>query len=215
MQIRVVAVEDHPLMLKAIRDELSSDPEIQIVGELNHSWDLAKLVHDKQPDVLILDLALSGETFEPLTMVRNLTRANPNLHIMILTGYDDSLLMRSLIEAGALGYVLKNDNLSMELCRAVKTVYNGDPFYSDKVVHKLMTVVQPDILTSQEVATLRLVAKGQTNNEIAAAMNLSEKRVRNILTNIYLKLDVRGEGITNQRVAGVNKARELGLLNEP
>jgi len=215
VQIRVVAVEDHPLMLKAIRDELSSDPEIQIVGELNHSWDLAKLVHDKQPDVLILDLALSGETFEPLTMVRNLTRANPNLHIMILTGYDDSLLMRSLIEAGALGYVLKNDNLSMELCRAVKTVYNGDPFYSDKVVHKLMTVVQPDILTSQEVATLRLVAKGQTNNEIAAAMNLSEKRVRNILTNIYLKLDVRGEGITNQRVAGVNKARELGLLNEP
>jgi DNA-binding NarL/FixJ family response regulator len=215
MAIRVIAVEDHPLMLKAILAELSRDPEIQVVGELAHSAELAKLVYDKRPDVLVLDLALSGEAFDPLTTVRNLTLANPNLGILILTGFDDPLLMRSLIEAGALGYILKSDDLSMQLCRAVKTVYGGQPFYSDQVVHKIMTVAKPDLLTDQELATLRLVATGITTNEVAAAMKLSEKRIRNILTSIYAKLDVRGERKGNQRVAAANKARELGLLIEP
>ncbi len=215
MAIRVIVVEDHPLMLKAIRDELSSDPEIQVVGELDRGSGLAKMVHDVQPDVLVLDLALSGEPFEPLTSVRNLTRANPNLSILILTGYDNPLLMRSLIDAGALGYILKSDDLSMQLPLAVRTVYKKDVFYSDQVIQKLISVVQPPTLSDQELAVLRLIADGLTDNEIAAAMNLSGKRIRNIITSIYSKLGVKEEKNINHRVASVNKAHELGLLNGP
>jgi DNA-binding NarL/FixJ family response regulator len=194
---------------------LSSDPEIQVVGELNNGSELAKLVHDKQPDVLVLDLNL-GEAFEPITTVRNLIQSNPKLQILVLTGYDDIIWMRSLIEAGALGYILKNDDVSMQLCRAVKAIYGGQPFYSEKVVHKLMTVPkQPDLLSNQELAILRLVATGINNSEIAEKMNISDKRVRNILSNIYTKLDVRGEGNQNQRMAAAIKARELGLLIDP
>lgn len=215
MAIRVIAVEDHPLMLKAIRDELTHDPDIEIVGELNHSFELAKLVHEKRPDVLVLDLSLSGETFDPVSTVRNLSQAHPHLHILILTGFDDALLIHSVIEAGALGYILKNDDLSMKLCEAVRDVSQGKAFYSDQVVHKLITVAKQGLLTNQEVATLRLVATGLTNHEIALGMKVSVKRVRNIMINIYDKLDVRGEGNVNQRIASVNKARELGLLNNP
>ncbi len=137
MLIRVIAIEDHPLMLKAIRDELSNDPEIQLVGELSHGSELAKMVYEKNPDVLILDLSLTGETFEPLTAVRDLTNIHPNLRILVLTGFDDPQLMRSLIDAGANGYILKSDNLSMQLPMAVKTVFAGGTFYSDQVKKKL------------------------------------------------------------------------------
>ena len=152
MTIRVIAVEDHPLMLKAIVDELSSDPEIQVVGELSHSLELARMVREKNPDVLVLDLSLAGENFDPVTTVRNLTQSNPTLHILILTGFNDPLLMHALIEAGALGYILKNDDLSMQLPKAVKVVYSGQPFYSDQVVHKLHTLDHSHKLTDQELS---------------------------------------------------------------
>lgn len=214
MAIRVIAVEDHPLMLKAIREELSSDPDILVVGELTRGSDLARVVREKQPDVLLLDLALSGEPFEPITAVRNLTQANPKLRILILTGYDDPRLMHSLIEAGALGYILKSDDLSMELPKAVKVIYSGKPFYSAQVIEKLITVPHSTLLTDQEMATLRLLARGLPNDEIAAAMNVSAKRVSNVLTAIYSKLNVSNDKNVNPRVASVNKARELGLLDE-
>ncbi len=214
MAIRVIAVEDHPLMLKAIREELSSDPDILVVGELTRGSDLARFVREKQPDVLLLDLALSGEPFEPITAVRNLTQANPKLRILILTGYDDPRLMHSLIEAGALGYILKSDDLSMELPKAVKIIYSGKPFYSAQVMEKLITVTHSNPLTDQEMATLRLLARGLPNDEIAAAMSISAKRVSNVLTAIYSKLNVSNDKNVNPRVASVNKARELGLLNE-
>lgn len=164
MPIRVIAIEDHPLMLKAIRDELSNDPEIQLVGELSHGSELAKMVYEKNPDVLILDLSLSGEAFEPLTAVRDLTNIHPNLRILVLTGFDDPQLMRSLIDAGANGYILKSDNLSMQLPMAVKIVYAGGTFYSDQVMKKLATVVDQQPLNDQELSTLRLVAQGLTND---------------------------------------------------
>ncbi len=201
-------------MLKAIREELSSDPEIQMVGELTYGYELTKVVREKQPDVLILDLGISGENFEPLTIVHHLTQSYPKLRILILTGYDDPLLMRSLISAGALGYTLKSDDLSLELPRAVRVIYTGQPFYSDQVVHKLMLTQTQHALNDQELFTLRLIANGLSNDEIGTSMLLSEKRVRNIVSTIYSKLEVSEEKGVNQRVACINRARELGLLME-
>ena len=129
--IRVLIVEDHPLIIAAVRYELSLDPEFEVVGELKNSFGLAKLVRDKQVDVLILDLSLTGETFEPVTAVRSLTSGNPNLGILILTGMDNPLMMSALTEAGALGYILKSDDLSL-LVRAVRRFIIGTIFIPSK-----------------------------------------------------------------------------------
>ena len=171
------------------------------------------MVREKNPDVLVLDLSLAGENFDPVTTVRNLTQSNPTLHILILTGFNDPLLMHALIEAGALGYILKNDDLSMQLPNAVKAVYSGRPFYSAQVVQRLNTLANSLKLTGQELSAVRLLAEGLTNDDIASAMKVSEKRVRNILTSLYAKLEVSGDKNINLRVASVHKARELGLLN--
>ena len=125
------------------------------------------MVREKNPDVLVLDLSFAGEAFDPVTTVRNLTQSNPNLHILILTGFGNPLLMHALIEAGALGYILKSDDLSMQLPKAVKMVYNGQPFYSAQVMQKLFTVTQSHELNDQELSTLRLLAEGLSNDDIA------------------------------------------------
>jgi DNA-binding NarL/FixJ family response regulator len=211
--IRVLIVEDHPLIVEAVRYQLNRDPEFEIVGELKNSQGLAKLVREKQVDVLLLDLSLSGETFEPVTAVRVLTKGNPNLGILVLTGMDSPLLMNALIEAGALGYILKSDDLSL-LVRAVKAVHNRNRFYSDQVQTKLLELDQTNQLTEMEYGILRLMAAGLSNEAIASRLFFSEQYIRNAIGKIYEKLGVGVDRTLNLRVACINKARELGLLNE-
>ena len=213
MAIRVVAVEDHPLMLKAIREELTKDPEIQMVGEATQGSKLTQLVRECNPNVVVLDLGMSGEPFEPISAVKNLLENFPTVRVLILSGHDNPLLIRSMIDAGACGYILKSDNLSLNLPKAVKYVRSGGQYFSDEVVSRLFAPNQQDVLTNQELAVLRQVAQGLSNTSIAASMNISEKRVRNILTFVYTKLDILENPDVNPRVTSVLKAREMGLLS--
>ena len=214
MPIRVAIIEDHPLMLKAIEKELSIQPQIKVVGTANHGSELARLVRETSPDVVILDLGMTSETFEPITAVRLLLQDHPNVRVLVLTGYDDEIYIRQIIDAGALGYVLKSDDLSLMLPKGVQRVYEGKRFYSDDVVDKLFDQQKSgDILLSeQELIVLRLAAEGLTNNGIAQAMKISEKRVRNLLTKVYTKFDLHESQETNVRVMAINKARDLGFL---
>jgi DNA-binding NarL/FixJ family response regulator len=136
------------------------------------------------------------------------------VRVLVLTGYDDEIYIRQIIDAGALGYVLKSDDLSLMLPKGVQRVYEGKRFYSDDVVDKLFDQQKSgDILLSeQELIVLRLAADGLTNNGIAQAMNISEKRVRNLLTKVYTKFDIHESQETNVRVMAINKARDLGFL---
>jgi two-component system, NarL family, response regulator LiaR len=214
MPIRVAIIEDHPLMLKAIEKELSTQPDIKVVGTANHGSELARLVRETSPDGVILYLGMTGETFEPITAVRMLFQDYPNVRVLVLTGYDDDIYIRQIIDAGAYGYVLKSDDLSLMLPKGVKRVFEGKRFYSDDVVDKLFDQHKSgDILLSeQELIVLRLAGDGLTNNGIAQAMNISEKRVRNLLTKVYTKFDIHESQETNVRVMAINKARDLGFL---
>jgi NarL family two-component system response regulator LiaR len=214
MPIRVVVVEDHPLMLKAIVDVLSSHPGIQIVGKAEHGSELPRLVRDTTPDVVILDLGMSTGNFEPITAVRSLLLEYPNLHILVLTGYDDEIYIHQIIEAGAHGYVLKSDDLSLLLPEGVEKVYAGKRFYSDSVMEILFSkqMGEASILTQRELSAVRLASTGLANASIALALNISEKRVRNLMTSVYSKLGIHEGDVKNVRVAAINKARELGLL---
>jgi DNA-binding NarL/FixJ family response regulator len=214
MPIRVIAIEDHPLMLKAIVDELNAQQDIQVVGTAGHGSELSHLVRETLPDVVILDLGMSTGVFEPISAVRSLVQDHPNVRILVLTGYDDDIYVREIVAAGAHGYVLKSDDLSLMLPKGVRTVYEGKRFYSPDVLEKLFSKQKGEVtsLNEQELAILRLAAQGLSNSSIAQSINLSEKRVRNILSSAYIKLDIPETRGINMRVAAINKARDLGLL---
>jgi len=214
MPIRVIAIEDHPLMLKAVVDELNAQQDIQVVGTAGHGSELFHLVRETSPDVVILDLGMSTGVFEPISAVRSLVQDHPNVRILVLTGYDDDIYVREIVAAGAHGYVLKSDDLSLMLPKGVRTVYEGKRFYSPDVLEKLFSKQKGEVtsLNEQELAILRLAAQGLSNSSIAQSINLSEKRVRNILSSAYIKLDIPETRGINMRVAAINKARDLGLL---
>jgi len=214
MAIRVAIVEDHPLMVKAIVDVLSNQPDITVVGTSNHGFELPKLVRETSPDVVILDLGMTGENFEPISAVQSLRHEHPEVRILVLTGYDDEIYVRQLVEAGAYGYVLKSDDLSLMLPNGVKRVFDGKRFYSTAVVDKIFADQKPEevMLSDQELIVLRLAAKGYSNTSIAQSMNISERRVRNLLSYVYSKFDIREDETINVRIAAINKARDLGLL---
>jgi DNA-binding NarL/FixJ family response regulator len=214
MAIRVAIVEDHPLMVKAIVDVLSNQPDITVVGTSNHGFELPKLVRETSPDVVILDLGMTGENFEPISAVQSLRHEHPEVRILVLTGYDDEIYVRQLVEAGAYGYVLKSDDLSLMLPNGVKRVFDRKRFYSTAVIDKIFADQKPEevMLSDQELIVLRLAAKGYSNTSIAQSMNISERRVRNLLSYVYSKFDIREAETINVRVAAINKARDLGLL---
>jgi DNA-binding NarL/FixJ family response regulator len=212
--IRVVVIEDHPLMLKAVLDELSSQPGIQVVGTADHGSKLPRLVRETSPDVVILDLGMSGGNFEPISSVRSLLQEHPNVRVLVLTGYDDEIYIRHIVDAGAYGYVLKSDDFSLALPEGIHRVYAGKRFYSKDVVDILFAEQKPEaaVLSEQELIVLRLAAEGHSNASIAQSMKVSEKRVRNLLSGVYSKFGIHETEAVNVRVAAINKARDLGLL---
>lgn len=214
MLIRIVVIEDHPLMLKAVVDVFANHPQIQVVGTATHGSELPRLVRELSPDVVILDLGMSTGNFEPITAVRSILQDYPHLKILVLTGNNEEIYIRQIVDAGAQGYVLKNDNLSLTLPNGVERVFEGKHFYSEDVMEMLLsTSKNKNLLTQQEIVVLKLAADGLSNASIAQALKVSEKRVRNVLSTIYTKLELRENEAINVRIAAINKARELELLS--
>ena len=212
MPIRVVAVEDHPLMLKAVTRELDTQDDIQIVGTATHGNALHRLVRETSPDVVVLDLGMSGEVFEPITTVKELRRSYPEVQILVLTGYEDGTLMRKLIGAGVQGYVFKSDDLSLCLPDGVRALHKGERFYSPTVTNMYFAGEGDAGLSERELAILRMAAQGLSNASIGQALGLSEKTVRNYFSGVYTRLGIVADGNVNPRMAAVNKAREMGLV---
>ena len=214
MTIRVIAIEDHPLMLKAIVEELRAHQDIQVVGTSSRGSELPRLVRETSPHVVILDLGMTNEVFEPIAAVRAIKQDHPEICILVLTGYDNDIYIKEIVDAGALGYILKSDDLSLTLPEGVREVYQGRHFYSPAVMEKYFSRREDKNrnLSDQELSILRLAAQGLSNTGIGRSLHLSEKRVRNTLSMVYTKLDLHENEEINQRVAVINKARDLGLL---
>ena len=211
--IKVLVIEDHHLMLKAIVDQLEAQADIEIVGTSNRGSRVQQLVRSTNPDIVVLDLGMANDVFEPISAVRQLRHDHPDVQVLVLTGYDDELYMREIIKAGALGYLLKSDDFSLNLPQAIRTVYRGEPHYSTAVVNKLIMGEHHQLaFTEQEIAAIRLLAKGLVNERIGEALGLSERRVRNILTGVYAKMGIQDQEGVNPRVAAVIKAREMHVL---
>jgi DNA-binding NarL/FixJ family response regulator len=207
--IRIALVDDHPLILKILKHELERAIDIRILWEAAEAEHIMALVARATPDVLILDLNYAGRGFEPVAAVRDLRTRFPLVGILILTAQDDPVWIEELIRAGAGGYVVKSDDLSLRIADAIRAVAAGRPFLSPAAADGLAQAHRKYALTARERAILRLAAEGHANPDIAVVLGISDGTVRNHMSNIYAKLNV------TTREAAIRAAHDLRELPKP
>ncbi len=212
--IRVVIADDHLLFREGVRRLLEATPDIEVVGEAGSGDAAVRLVEDLAPDVALLDVVMPQHS--GIEAARVLKTASPRTRVIILTVHSDDEFLFQAIKAGAMGYLLK-DVPSEELIRAIRIVHQGEGLLAPTMAAKmfrefartmetteLATVLSP--LTQREGEILKQVAAGLANKEIAARLSISERTVKNHLSNIMEKLHV------NSRTQAAIYALRSGML---
>lgn len=201
--IRVLLVDDQPLFRQGLAGLLSLTTDLEIVGEANHGQEAIDLVAEVQPDVILMDVRMP--VCDGVEATRVIHQTYPWIKIMVLTTFDeDEYIWRSL-QAGALGYILKNTP-SLQVANAIRTLHLGHsqlgPTIASKVFDRLHSMPSlPEVvledgnllesLSSRELEILQEVKLGHSNREIAEYLHLSEGTVKNYVTTLLSKLGVR------------------------
>jgi DNA-binding NarL/FixJ family response regulator len=213
--IRVLIADDHALFREGIRRLLSASPEIETVGEAKSGEEAVRLVEDLAPDVVLLDIMMPG--MSGIDVARVIHTTSPRTRVIILTVHATEEFLFEAIKAGAMGYLLK-DASSDELLRAIRLVAQGEgllaPGLAAKVFKEFARVAASQelapvvtLLTDREAEILKHVTAGLANKEIARTLNISERTVKNHLTNIMEKLHV------NSRTQAAVYALRSGLVS--
>lgn len=210
--VRVLLADDHPLVRAGIRTTLVAEGDFALVGEAASGDEARHICSELKPDVLLLDVHMPGPP--AVETVRFVREQYPETKILILTAYDSDAYVRSLISAGAVGYLLKEEATQV-VVRAIRTVLQGDTWFSRAIVEKMAHLAMggqsaPTLLTltERETQVLQLVAAGQTDRQIGLALAISERTVRRHLQSIYCKFGV------NTRVEAVARAVAEGLVHQ-
>lgn len=191
--IKVFLVDDHEVVRRGIADLLTSDPELEVIGDAGSVSEAMARIPALQPDVAVLDVRLpDGNGIE---LCRDLLSSLPELRCLMLTSFTSDEAMLEAILAGASGYVVK-DIKGMELARAIKDVGAGRSLLDNRAAAALMAKLRGDAeqkdplsaLTEQERTLLGLLSEGLTNRQIAARMFLAEKTVKNYVSRLLAKL---------------------------
>lgn len=205
-KIRILLVDDHPVVRAGIEGILNSQDDIEVVGEANNGAEAIKLSQTLQPDVILMDLRMPE--VDGVTAIKALQEQEPPPHILVLTTYDTDADILRAIEAGATGYLLK-DTPRDEFFAAVRAVAQGKSVLAPVVASRLMSQMrQPaeEQLSGREIEVLQLVSRGNSNKAIAKQLHISTATVKTHLIHIYDKLGV------NDRTAAVTVALEKGIL---
>ncbi|WP_044474540.1 response regulator transcription factor [Streptomyces sp. S4] len=204
---RVLLVDDHALVREGVREILSAQGDIEVVGEAADSAEAVAQAVRHRPDVVLLDVELpGGEPAETVTRIRELS---PDSQILVLSMYDGPQLLRRLIEAGIRGYMLKSVE-GRELVSAVRSVSSGSDRLVLAVSRESLAQMQapPDGgLSARERQILELVAQALSNGQISTRLAISEATVKRHLRNVFVKLGAVS------RIDAVNKAVAASLIN--
>jgi len=212
--IRILLADDQALFREALRMLITSQPDLEVVGEAANGAEVIKLADSCRPNVVLMDLQMP--VMNGVAATRQLHSAQPDCHVIALTTFDGDEYIFDCLRAGAVGYLLK-DAPSENLFAAIRAAARGESFLQPSVTTRVLaeftrlsdqpasstTLVEP--LSDRELEILRLIARGSTNREIAEALFITEGTVKNHVTNILGKLDVR------DRTQAALKARELGF----
>lgn len=191
--IRVAVVDDHPHVVIALRSLFDKAPDIQLVAESKRGGEVAALVRQSRPDVLLLDLLIEPE-FDALSCVRSLRTDFPNLKICLLSAFLEPFVVLHLLQAGVHGYILKDDDYVSRIDVIIRDLYDGEIYLSPQAYQALAEATRAEtetqLLTERELEILRLAGQELPNPQIAQSLHISPGTVRNHLSSIYRKLNV-------------------------
>jgi len=211
-KIRILVVEDQTVVRDGIVAILSCQPDLDIVGEAENGIRAVELARKHRPEVVILDLVMPLQ--DGLTTIPQLKLIDPDIRILVLTSFSESDRVYQAIKAGAMGYLLK-DTTRTQLLQSIRDVACGQasihPSIAMKVIHEFDQESEADgmePLTQRESETLRLIARGLSNQEIANALVVNERTIAKYVSNILNKLHV-----SNRTQAALYAIRE-GLTAE-
>ena len=211
-EIRVLLVDDHTILREGLRSLLSLQEDIQVVGEAGDGQTALNLIAQLKPDIVVMDIAMPG--MDGLEATRRIKKDFPETRVLILTQHDNREYVFSLLQAGAVGYILKKSG-GAEVINAIRSTFSEGAFLPPGIAREVMDryVQRPQAetgrphLTDREKEVLRLIAEGKSNKEIAEQLFLSVKTVMVHRTNIMEKLDI------HSRTELVKYAIRQGLIS--
>ncbi|MGY4772275.1 response regulator [Kribbella sp. CWNU-51] len=210
--IRVLVADDHPVFRRGLVGVLTEEPEVEVVGEAGDGDAAMALAAELGPDVVLMDLHMEGTG--GIAATRRLSAELPDIAVLVLTMLDDEESLHSALRAGARGYLVKGAS-GDRILQAVRAVAAGEAVFGADVAGLVLgrliserRTVRPGpfpMLTDREEEILTLMSHGRTNIEIARRLVVSDKTVRNHITNIFAKLGVadRSQAIIRARDAGL------------
>ncbi|NMO53195.1 response regulator transcription factor [Actinoplanes sp. TBRC 11911] len=204
--IRILLVDDHPVVRHGLRGMLESEPDLVVVGEASSGPEGIELAATVRPDIVLMDLRMPGG--DGVSATGTMLASVPGVRVVVLTTYESDRDILRAIEAGASGYLLK-DASPTELADAVRAAARGETVLAPSVASTLVRQVRkpaPPALSARESEVLGLVARGLTNADIGKRLFISEATVKTHLLRIFNKLDVA------DRTAAVTTAMQHGLL---
>ncbi len=197
--IRILIVDDHQIVVDGLKLLLSDEHEIKVVGYANNGKEALDIIKNLPVDVVLMDIdmpLLSG-----LDATKFITSQYPEIKIIALTSYNEKAVVKKMLAAGAMGYILKSIDKKELIC-AIKTVFDGKNYFSSEIT--FITICNDknaddfllplnskiDLLTSREIEILKLIAQGMSNKEVSEILFISDKTVKAHRENIMKKLDI-------------------------
>jgi DNA-binding NarL/FixJ family response regulator len=204
--IRVLLVDDHPVVRAGLRGMLEAEPDLTVVGEAGSGEEAVAQARAVEPDVILMDLRMRG--LDGVGATERILAGSATTRVVVLTTYETDADILRAVEAGAAGYLLK-DASRAELAGAIRAAARGETVLAPSVAGRLVDRVrrpQQTTLSAREVEVLGLVAKGLTNADVGRTLHISEATVKTHLLRAFSKLDV------SDRTAAVTTAMARGLL---
>lgn len=198
--IRVMIVDDHAMVRRGLATFMKAFPDLSLAGEAETGEAAVKLAPELRPDVILMDMMLPG--MDGATATRSIRQQHPHIQVLALTSFKDGKLVREALEAGAIGYLLK-DVSADDLASAIRAAHNGRATLSPEATQSLVESASRHLeigfdLTERERAVLSLMAEGLNNTQIAARLVVSPSTVKSHVSAVLSKLGVasRTEAVT-------------------
>jgi two-component system, NarL family, response regulator LiaR len=208
VSIRILIADDHAVVRKGLRSFLELDPALKIVGEAADGAAALRMAQQLKPDVVLMDLLMP--VMDGVAATSAIRRELPDIEVLALTSVLEESLVIQAIQAGAIGYLLK-DTDAPKLRQAIKAAAAGEvqlsPAAAAMLMHKVKAPRSPETLTERETEVLRQLARGKSNKEIATSLFISETTVKTHVKNIMQKL-----GVPSRTQAALYAAR-IGLVS--
>lgn len=201
--IRLLIVDDHPVVVAGLTSMLGSKPGIEVFGAASSGEEAVEFLRSREVDIVLLDLRMPG--MSGVDTLRTLARDRSSARAIILTSFETDEDIYRAVQAGAQGYLLK-DSPQSDMIDAIHTVFAGKRYFPRAIAERLTERMLRTDLTARELEVLQMLARGLTNKEIGRALRISCNTVRNHVNNIIAKLDV------SDRTEAATTAIHRGLI---